>query len=377
MVSIKDGLKMFGISIVGFCAVYVCALFMNYYLDLQLIENEIRTMEQTVFFDAQVLTCKVVCGVSGGCLLFTSVVLLIFYIRHYIDTHKKELGVLKALGYDNRHIALRFYVFGLSVLVGTALGYLAACATMPKYYKVQNKDGFLPDIPIHFHIELMLFLVLVPAVVFAILAIIISLYQLKMPALHLIKGVSLSHIKKIREDENVTFLTGLKHSTVKQRKSLVFFIAFGAFCFSAMTQMSASMDELASEMMGIMIMVIGFTLAFVSLLLALTSVMKANQKTSTMMRVFGYTEKECEKAIFGGYRIWNYLGFVLGSVYQYGLLKLMVSVVFKDVVGIPEYHFDFKMCMITLAAYLLIYEAAKKIYGKHLGKMSVKEIMVE
>lgn len=131
---------MFGISIVGLCAVYICALFMNYYLDLRLIEDEIANMEQSVFFDAQIMSCKVVCCVSGGCLLLTSIVLLIFYIRNYIDTHKKELGILKALGYDNWHIAIHFSVFGLSALVGTALGYFASWATMPKYYEVQNKD---------------------------------------------------------------------------------------------------------------------------------------------------------------------------------------------------------------------------------------------
>lgn len=377
MIRIKDGLKMFGISIVGFCAVYVCALFMNYYLDLRLIENEIRDTTQAAFFDAQLMTCKVVCGVSGGCLLLTSIVLLIFYIKNYIDAHKKELGILKALGYDNRRIAARFHVFGLSVFAGTALGYLAACATMPKYYAVQNKDGFLPDVPIHFHAGLPLFLVLAPTAAFALLAMLVSLCRLKVPALYLIGEASLSRIKKIRDDENASFLQGLRRSTASQKKSLVFFIAFGAFCFSAMTQMSASMDELASRMMAVMMIGIGYTLAFVALLLTLTSVMKANQKTAMMMRAFGYTKGECERAIFGGYRFWNYLGFALGSVYQYVLLKLMVSVVFKDIAGVPEYHFDFKMCILTGAAYLLIYETAIRLYGNYLSKMSVKEIMLE
>ena len=57
-----------------------------------------------VFYNAQVSTAKVVCLVSGGCLLITSVVMLMFYIKHYIDTHKKELGILKALGYSNEKV---------------------------------------------------------------------------------------------------------------------------------------------------------------------------------------------------------------------------------------------------------------------------------
>lgn len=376
IISIKDSFKMLGISIVCFCAVYVCALFVNYYLDLQLIENEIADIQAMTFYEAQTMTCKVVCGVTGGSLLLTSVVLLIFYIKHYIDSHNKELGILKALGYSNIKIAASFYTFGLSVLAGTALGYLGSCITMPKFYEVQNKDGFLPDVPINIHISVLLFFILAPAVLFAMLAILCSYIALKVSALSLIQGKSLSKVKKLKDD-NLPFLEGLKRSTIKQRKSLVFFITFGSFCFSAMTQMSASMNDLSSEMMGMMMMIIGIVLACVALFLSLTSVMKANAKTVTMMKVFGYSEAECSRAIFGGYRIWNYLGFALGSAYQYLLLKIMVTIVFKDIEGIPEYNFDFKMCFITLIIYTLLYEILMKLYGKHINRMSVKEIMTE
>lgn len=377
IISIKDSFKMIGISIVCFCAVYVCALFINFYFDLQLIENEITDVKEMLLYDAQEMTCRVVCGASGGSLLLTSVVLLVFYVRHYIDSHNKELGILKALGYSRMRIAVSFSAFGLSVLIGTAAGCLGALLTMPEFYKVQNKDGLLPHIPIHLHTGVFFFFILVPAALFAALAIVCSYIALKIPALNLIHGKTVSKIKKLKNDHELSFLEGLKRSTIKQRKSLVFFIAFGSFCFSAMTQMSASMDDLSSEMMGTMIMVIGIVLAFVSLLLSLTSVMKANAKAVTMMKIFGYSEKDCNRAIFGGYRFWNYLGFAAGSAYQYLLLKIMVSVVFKDIEGTPEYHFDFKMCIITLIVYILLYELLMKFYGKHINRLSVKEIMAE
>ncbi len=43
----------------------------------------------------------------------------------------------------------------------------------------------------------------------------------------------------------------LRGVTLRSRKSLVFFVAFSAFCFSAMVQMSFSMTELASETFAI------------------------------------------------------------------------------------------------------------------------------
>ena len=63
-------------------------------------------------YNAQVLMGKVIAVVSGGCLIATSVVMLLFYVKNYIGTHGKELGILKALGYSNIKIARHFWAFG-------------------------------------------------------------------------------------------------------------------------------------------------------------------------------------------------------------------------------------------------------------------------
>ena len=141
--------------------------------------------------------------------------------------------------------------------------------------------------------------------------------------------------------------------------------------------MSCSMDELASRMMGIMIMAIGIVLAVVTLWIATTSVVRANAKTITMMKIFGYRARDCSKAVLNGYRPWAYFGFALGTVYQYMLLKIMVTVVFKDVEGVPEYHFDVPVMFITLGVFLVLYEVMMFAYTKKMEKLSVKEIMLD
>jgi ABC-type antimicrobial peptide transport system permease subunit len=123
VVGIKDAVKLIGISIIACCAVLVCTMFLNFHMDIVGIKEEIVSEQVLVFYEAQVSTAKVVSMVSGGCLLITSVIMLIFCIKHYIDTHKKELGILKALGYSNFQIAKNFWVFGISVLTGAALGF--------------------------------------------------------------------------------------------------------------------------------------------------------------------------------------------------------------------------------------------------------------
>lgn len=378
VISIRDIFKMTGILVVTFCAVIVCAMFLNYNLDLLSLKERSDFAAFASVYEIMEMNGKVVCSVSGGCLFLTTIVLLCFYIGHYIDTHKKELGILKALGYSRLQIAKGFSAFGGCVFAGTALGYGASVIfLMPRFYELQNKDGFLPDVQMHFHPELMLALVAAPTAFFALLAIFYSYHKLGIPALSLMRGTCVVRIRKAKQDSDLPFLQELSRCNVRQRKSLIFFITFAVFCFSSMVQMSAGMEELASAMMAVMIFCIGMTLAIVILFIATASVVRANGKTITMMKVFGYEARDCARAVLGGYRPWAWLGFVLGTVYQYGLLKIMVEVVFKDMEGVPAYHFDLPAMLMTLAAFLVLYETIMLAYARKMEKTTVKEIMLE
>lgn len=377
IIRMKDIFKMVGILIVSFCAVFVCALFLNYYMDLTSVEALITADASRIFYEAQCSTAKMVSALSGGCLLLTTIVLLCFYIGHYIDTHKKQLGILKALGYSRVAIAKEFGVFGLSVFAGTALGYFCAHLLMPTLYEVQNKDGYLPSFDVTFHPALCLALVGLPTIFFAILSVLYSCHRLKASALSLMRETTTAKVVQAKKESNLPFLTELRKSNVRQRRSLVFFITFAVFCFSSMMQMSFSMDELASRMMSVMIMSIGIVLACVTLFIATTSVIKANGKTITMMKVFGYEAGDCAKAVLGGYRPWAYLGFALGTVYQFLLLKIAVTIIFADMENVPDYQFDVPAMAVTLAAFLLLYETIMLVYAKKMERLSVKEIMLE
>ncbi len=379
VVGIKDAAKLIGISIIACCAVFVCTLFLNYNMDIVGIKEEITSQQAMIFYEAQVSSAKVVSMVSGGCLLITSVIMLMFYIKYYIDTHKKELGVLKALGYSNFRIAKNFWVFGTSVLMGTVVGFCGAFVMMPSFYKMQNDGEVLPEMSVRFHPALLLYLVVVPTIAFAILAICYACYKLRKPVLALLKDNLQTSIRKHKEekDNECLFIDDLKKNTLKSKKTLVFFIIFASFCFSAMTQMSFSMKELSSVMMGAMIMLIGIVLACTTLFLAITTVISGNTKTITMMRVFGYSQKECCKALLGGYFPVAYIGFAIGTMYQYALLRIMVDIVFKGIEGVPVYEFDFPIMLISLAAFTVVYEIVMYSYTQKIKKISIKEIMLE
>lgn len=376
IVGLKDVFKMLGIIIISACAVFVCTLFLNYNIDLKNIEDLVSTDSMQVFYDAQIMTGKVVSTLSGGCLLLTSVVMLLFYIKHYIDTHRKELGILKAMGYSNLKIALSFCVFGMSIFLGTALGYICAYFIMPEFYSVMNEDKLLPEVIVHFQPVLIICLVVLPSLAFALLSVIYGYIKLKIPVIELLKGKSMQSVRTLKSSNDMPFLWELKKSTVRQRKSLVFFIAFSTFCYAAMVQMSFSMRELSSVMMSLMIFSIGVILACVTLFLAVTTVVKSNMKTLAVMQVFGYSREECRKAVLSGYRKVAYIGFAIGTIYQYVLLKIAVYVIFSDIDNVPDYNFDISAFIITLISFVILYEFIMYWYSRRIGKISVKEIMM-
>ena len=377
VVGIKDSFKLFGISIMCCCAVCVCNMFLNYMIDLKAIKELVTDPAGQAMYDALNSTSIVCCCCSGGCLSITSVIMLFFYIKHYIDSHSKQIGILKALGYSDFRIARGFSVFGLSVFIGCLAGYLLGFALMPIYYNLQNQGDLIPDVTLNIHWILFVLLVVVPTIVFCFIAVFYSVFKLRKPTINLLKGIKPYKGKNTNGKDKKNFVSEMQSSVLRSKKTLVFFIGLSSFCYASMIQMSSSMDELASIMMTLMILIIGIVLAFTTLYIAITTVIRSNQKNIAMMRVFGYSARECKHSVLDGYRPSAYIGFAIGTIYQYVLLKIMVSIVFKDVVGVPEYHFDWLMFVITLVSFIIVYEGIMIIYSHFMKKISLKEIMDE
>ena len=59
MISFKDVIKTIGIIAMTLCAVLISTLFLNYMIDLRDISNLITTSEMQTFYDAQLMTSKV------------------------------------------------------------------------------------------------------------------------------------------------------------------------------------------------------------------------------------------------------------------------------------------------------------------------------
>lgn len=377
IISFKDSLKLIGISIVCFCGVFVCTFFLNYYIDILPLKNSVSE-EHMPLYNAQIATAKMTCGLTGGFLSIIALIMMFFYIKLYIDDHRKELGIFKIMGYSNLKIAKSFILFGLSVFIGCGLGFIFGWIFIPLIYQSLTIDG-LPIIDAQFHVSLLICLVLIPTIFFSLVSFLYALFSLKKPALELIRGkaTKVTKTKLSSKNKGRSFLKEMCISTLKSKKMLAFFVAFSCFCFSAMVQMGLSMEDLVTGTMGMMILAIGLVLAFVSMLMAMTSLVKSNSKNIAIMKTMGFSKKECFVSIFLGYVPFTIIGFALGTIYQYGLLLFMINLVFKDVNDIPVYKFNVPVFFLTLISFIICYTITFLLYSRKINNTSVKEIMLE
>lgn len=378
VISIKDLRKLSVVSIISFCAVLVTTLFVNFYLDLQSIEVEKLSLIAKAYYDAQVLIAKFVSLVSGGVLSLLAVLLLFFYIKQFIDNHKEELGILKALGYHNFELAKHFWIFSCSVFLGAILGFVSSFFFMKDFYDLRNQKDLLPNIEIHFHWQLFLAMVILPTILFALLGIGYALVKLKQPSLYLLKRLELAQVKQKHHKTKVNrpFLQELGAVHFYKKKLLIFFVVFAAFSFAAMIQLSLGLNDFIDGTIQVMMMGIGVLLSLSILLLCLGTVVQENKASLALMKAFGYSQKECSQVILTRYRLVAYLGFVLGTAYQYGLMKILFKVIVKDAQGVPAYSFDVQLCIITFLAFAILYELLVTNYFKAIRRMTLKEIML-
>ena len=344
----------------------------------QLEISKTNPMIQT-YYDAQVSLSWMVAMVSGVVLSLTSILLMCFYIKQFVDDHKEQLGILKALGYSNGQLAKRFWAFGLSFGAGALLGYFASFLMMGHFYDFRNEKGILPEITIHFHWQLLLALVMLPTTFFMVLAIGYARRQLQTPALRLLKK-SLSPIKvkrrkRVPKKEN-GFLKELSSSLIWGRKSILFFVVFGSMCFAAMVQLSFGLRDYTDDIIQTMMIMIGLILSFSILFLSLGIVVSESRETLALMKAFGYTDRECQSHILAPYRFWAYLGFVLGTVYQYGIMEILIGVIKDTVPEKIEHHFDGNVCFWTLLGFAVVYESLFYLSNRKLQKQTIKEVLL-
>lgn len=379
MIGIRDIKKLLSVVILTFCAVCVCSVFVNFRYDLIANADLVTNPNLQVLYDAQITMSGVVIACAGGVLGAVTLIILLFSIQRFITENSANMGVLKALGYSGNKIALDYYKFGLSVLVGSGLGYLGGFLLSPLIYKGMSSD-LVRNLQFGFHIETILFVIIIPTLLFTTLSVLFAMLKLRKSPLNLIRGYSKEKVNSIVKKQqqkncNIPFIKDMRRNALCNNLLIIFFVGFAAFGFSAQIQMAFSMRKLTPDYtMTVMLLVIGFILGAVTMLLAFSFLFRANEKYLVLLKAYGYTEKECSNALFGGYRIVSYVGFLIGTFYQFILLKMAVKL-FAGIYELPEIKFSIVGFVITLIVFLALYELLMYMYRRSISKSTLGKIM--
>ena len=371
IVEVKDLKKAIAVVIISFCAVFVTTLFFNFYLDLKDLDITTLNLIQKKFYDTQLIVSKFVIIVTGVILSISSAIMLLFYIKQHIDQSKHKIGILKALGYSNMFISKNFSVFSLLIFLGTFLGFGSSYLLMPKFYESRNKDNILTNLTIDFHLQPLIYLVLLPTLLFLILSMMYVLLKLNVPTTVLLKQLELKN--KIIKKRKLK----IQEKFIKELETLIFFIIFAAMSFSSMIQMSLGMRDFVDTIIRMIMTVIGVILSLSILLITLEVIVSNNKKNISILNIMGYSVSECSQIVLSKYRIVALIGFIIGTVYQYVLIKVLLIKLSKELDSQVVYNFDYLSLLISLVLFILIYELFIRYYYKKIRIIDAKKIILD
>ena len=379
LVQLKDLRKAIAVVIISFCAVFITTLFSNLYLDLKGLDITGFNIMQKKFYDAQLIVSKFVIIITGTVLSISAAVMLIFYIKQFIDDSKHKIGILKAQGYSNNFIASKFSIFGFLVFLGSLLAYGSSHLFMPKFYESRNTDNILSELTMNFHPKLLLIMVILPSLLFLVISIVYVFFNLNVPTINLLKQINSINkkIRKRRIRQYKNFFKELRATVLFSNKTLLFFVIFAALSFSSMIQMAFGMRDFVDGTIRIMMMIIGVILSLSILLISLEVIASSNIKNISILNIMGFSKSECSKIVLSGYRVVAYIGFAVGTVYQYFLIRTLLKVLSKKLDSETTYNFDLISVIGSFIAFVLIYEIFILYYSNKIKGLNVKKIMME
>ena len=103
----------------------------------------------------------------------------------------------------------------------------------------------------------------------------------------------------------------------------------------------------------------------------------SNIKNISILNIMGFSKSECSKIVLSGYRVVAYIGFAVGTVYQYFLIRALLKVLSKKLDSETTYNFDLISVIGSFIAFVLIYEIFILYYSNKIKGLNVKKIMME
>ena len=378
IIQLKQLKQLSVVAVICACASFVATLFLNFWLDLRLLDFDQLSLLGQAYYRVQEKISQVVAGVSGLVLVATALAMVLFYIHQFIEDHQTDLGILKAMGYARGQLARQFWIFGLYGLLGTLLGGLAAYTFLPHFYTTRNSAGLLTGLSLHLHWGLVLTMVLLTSLLLTAMAVGYAYHVLARPSLVLLKGSQTLRPprKKGPQGGRENFLSDLRASLFWRHKFLIFLVGFAAFCIAAMLQLALSLQDMMDVALQVMMIGIGLILSLSIFYLALLTLLSRHKDSVAILKAMGYSQRDCLSVTLRPYYGVVMLGFLLGSVYQFCIMRLILWLVVGQ--GSQMVDSGFNWVNFVLAGFLLVivYTGFNVYFSRRLAQVPIKAILL-
>lgn len=381
MITRKDFSRLTSLVIVSFTVAFVCSLFLNYLLDL--------TEFKKTFFDEMILMelnsretmARFTFMLTFIMLGVTTIFLIISAVNTFIDEHQPVMGMLKAMGYSNLKIAMDFYKFGLAIFMGLLLGYLSSMTIAPVFYDAFAGESHTNP-PLTFQMMTVVYMVLIPTLVMIVISVLHAYRRLRKRPLEMIYHVSvikasdkLATYQEKNKDND--YLKSISRVTIRRHRGKTLLVIFAGFCFAAMMQMPITLWNSGFSLIGAMIMVVSaVTLGCGILYITLNIVVNANRKAIAIMKMCGYSDHECNKVFLKPYKCYGYMGFIIGSIYQFLLVKMIMQFYEKSN---PDFSFEvvfrFDGLLLIFILFFCYYHLLLVLCKRRMKKVSYDQLL--
>ena len=378
IIQLKQLKQLSVVAVICACASFVATLFLNFWLDLRLLDFDQLSLLGQAYYRVQEKISQVVAGVSGLVLVVTALAMVLFYIHQFIEDHQTDLGILKAVGYARGQLARQFWIFGLYGLLGTLLGGLTAYTFLPHFYTTRNSAGLLTGLSLHLHWGLVLTMVLLTSLLLTAMAVGYAYHVLARPSLVLLKGRQTLRPprKKGQQGGRENFLSDLRASLFWRHKFLIFLVGFAAFCFAAMLQLALGLQDMMDVALQVMMIGIGLILSLSIFYLALLTLLSRHKDSVAILKAMGYSQRDCLSVTLHPYYGVVMLGFLLGSAYQFGIMRLILWLVVGQ--GSQMVDSGFNWVNFVLAGFFLVivYTGFNVYFSRRLAQVPIKAILL-
>lgn len=121
-------------------------------------------------------------------LLGIAAVITIIITKKRIENEKKQIGILKAMGYNNLSITTSYLLYPiLGGIIGGLLGYLLGLALNPFMSNLYLSTYIVPLATLEIDLSYLLYTLVLPTITLTVICFVIILYMLRHKALYLLK----------------------------------------------------------------------------------------------------------------------------------------------------------------------------------------------